>query len=95
MRVWWFIDVPDRLTYHGNVVIFNSTHDLPAPPFGILIEHFRQAVLANMRGEGGVQILDFDRDDSSSMKVFEGGEGRMWLETYFEDRLAPVIADDD
>jgi hypothetical protein len=48
-----------------------------------------------MRGEGGVQILDFDRDDVSSMRVFEGGEGRVWLETFLQDRLAPIVADDD
>jgi hypothetical protein len=85
MQVWWFLDVPDRVTYQGNVVILNSTPDLPAPPYGILVEHLRQAVLANMRGGGGVQVLDFDRDDTSSMRVFEGGEGRVWLETYLQD----------
>lgn len=48
-----------------------------------------------MRGEGGVQVLDCDRDDTSSMRIFEGGEGRVWLETYLQDRLAPIVSDDD
>ena len=41
-----------------------------------------------MKSTGGVQVLDFDRcDDSSTMSVFEEGEGKLWFETVLMEKL--------
>jgi len=80
--------------YDRRVIRFNSTPDLPAPPHAFLMEHFRQAVLANMRGAGQVPDLDFDpKEDGQSMSVFESGEGKRWLERELADKLIPGIDD--
>jgi len=63
------------------LVQFQGTDDLPAPPPAFIYEHFRQAVLANMRGAGQIPDLDFDRtEDSRTMAVLESGPGKEWLE---------------
>ena len=48
-------------------------------------------MLANVRGAGGVIVYDFDPDEHATrMEVFEDGEGKTWLETRLEDKLASV-----
>ena len=95
MRLWFFLDTQERVTYDGNLVQFTDTADLPAPPHALLYEHFKQAVLANMRGAGEVQLLNFDPgEDSQSMDIFEKGAGKIFLETYLKDRL-PITAKEE
>lgn len=73
--------------YDGTVVQFNSTP--PAPPQALLYEHFKQAVLANMRGAGQPQDLEFDpSDDAHAMSTFERGEGKKWLEARLSGKLS-------
>jgi hypothetical protein len=74
--------------YDNRLVQFTSTPALPAPAPQLLLEHFRQAVLANMKGAGKVQVYDIDpSEDSQSMSQFEGGEGKEYLEAYMQDKL--------
>jgi len=95
MQVFFFYD--DGVfspVYDRRVVRFNSTEALPAPPRAFLMEHFKQAVLANMRGAGQAPDLDFDpEEDAQSMSVFESGEGKRWLERELADKLIPGIDD--
>lgn len=80
--------------YDRRLVQFSTaTPDLPAPPRAFIYEHFRQAVLANVKGAGILPNLDFDKDeDAQNMVVFESGDGKEWLETVLADRL---LADDE
>ena len=88
MRVRWFMETPLQTQYDDTLVQFNNTPDLPAPPPQLLMEHFRQAVLANMKGAGKVQIYDIDpSDDAQSMSTFEQGEGKDYLELFLTDKL--------
>jgi hypothetical protein len=88
MRLRWFMEGTYQTMYDQLLVQFNSTPELPAPPPEILMEHFRQAVLANMKGAGKVQTYDIDpSEDAQSMSIFEGGEGKQYLELYLEDKL--------
>lgn len=75
--------------YDRRVVQFRATPELPAPPIELIREHYKQAVLANMRGAGQPLDLDFDDDDSKRMHIFEEGSGKLWLETRLADKLAP------
>ena len=76
------------------LVQFNPTEDLPAPPRAFIFEHFKQAVLANMRGAGQAPNLDFDTtQDSQNMAVFESGHGKEWLERELAGKLVPGIDD--
>src|SRR5947207_12076890 len=82
--------------YDGRIIQFNSTPDLPAPPPVFLYEHFKQAVLANMKGAGQLRDLDFDpTEDAQSMSMFETGSGKEWLETRLADELAPYEGEID
>jgi hypothetical protein len=81
--------------YDGRLIQFNNTASLPAPPYEILYEHFKQAVLANMRGAGEVPLLNYDPDeDSQGMDVFEEGTGKLFFETFLRGRL-PIDMDED
>lgn len=51
--------------YDQRHVQFTPTSDLPAPPQHLLMEHFRQAILTNMKGVGNVQIYDIDPSEDS------------------------------
>ena len=96
MRLRFFLDCMERQLYDGNVVQFTSTPELPAPPHEILYEHFRQAVLANMKGQGEIPILDYDpTDDSQTMSTFESGLGKTYLETFMLEKLATQERADD
>jgi hypothetical protein len=76
--------------YDRRLVQFNSTPELPSPPQALIYEHFRQAVLANMKGAGQPRNFDFDpTEDAQDMSVFESGEGKDWIETALADRLVP------
>ena len=69
---------------------------LPAPPQAFIYEHFRQAVLANMRDAGQPPNLDYDpTDDAQTMSVFEYGNGKEWLETELAGKLIPGMDDLD
>ena len=77
-------------------VQFNGTRELPAPPTAFIWEHFRQAVLANMRGAGQTPNLDFDpSEDSQTMTIFESGAGKEWFETMLAEKLIPGIDDQE
>jgi len=91
MRVTFFwTDNFHQQLFDGRIIQFNSTAELPAPPQALLYEHFRQAVLANMRGAGQPRDLDFDpQEDAQNMSVFEKEAGKEWFETLIADKLAP------
>ena len=85
----FLVPVVDR-----RLVQFNPTEDLPAPPRAFIYEHFKQAVLANMRGAGQAPNLDFDpTEDSQNMSVFESGKGKDWFERELAGKLIPGIDD--
>lgn len=89
MMVRIILDGLERQQYDGRVVQFRHTPDLPAPPYSILHEHWRQFVLANMRGAGEVPYLDYDeQEDSQGMTVFERDEGKLWFETRMMEGLS-------
>lgn len=88
MRVRFFAETLWQQTFDQRQVHFTSTLDLLAPPLAFLMEHFRQAVLANMKGAGKVQVYDIDpSEDSQTMSIFEIGEGKEYLEDFLMDRL--------
>jgi hypothetical protein len=88
MRVRFFVDNMYQQMYDRRQVQFTPTPGLPAPPDVILLEHFRQAVLANMKGAGKVQVYDIDpSEDAQNMSVFEGGEGKEYLEGLLAEKL--------
>jgi hypothetical protein len=88
MLVRWFMEGMYQTMYDQRPVQFNSTPELPSPPPQVLMEHFRQAVLANMKGAGKVQIYDIDPgEDSQTMSTFEDGEGKDYFELLIEDKL--------
>ena len=88
MRGRFFMDNMYQSMYDQRLVQFGSLPDLPAPSSQFLMEHFRQAVLANMKGAGKVQVYDIDpSEDAQSMSVFEGGEGKDYLEAYLQNKL--------
>ena len=74
------------------LVQFTPTPELPAPPLEFIREHFKQAVLANMRGAGQIPNLDYDQtDDSQSMATV--GKGKEWFEISLADKLIPDVDD--
>ena len=74
------------------VVEFFGIDENPAPARALLEDHFRQAVLANMRGSGESRDLDYDKyEHSRSMETFESGGGKQWLEIFLADRLIPDV----
>src|SRR5947207_2317504 len=76
------------------LVQFTPTPENPAPPQALIHEHFKQAVLANMRGAGQIPKLDYDEtDDSQSMATFESGDGKEWFETRLAEKLIPGVDD--
>lgn len=76
-------------TCDGRIVYFNSTPDRQAPPQALLYEHFKQAVLANMKGAGQPRDLDFDpTEDAQRMSQFETDSGKEWFETRMAEKLA-------
>ena len=96
MRLWFFLDCMERQLYDGNGIRFINTPDLPDPPREILYEHFRQAVLANMRGQGEIPILDYDlTENSQAMSTFESSLGKPYLETFMLEKLATQQQTDD
>ena len=86
----FFADDPYyRPTFDGRPIVFNSTVDNPAPPRALIYEHFKQAVLANMKGAGQAPELEFDpTDDAQSMSTFEHGEGKSWFENRLLNKLS-------
>jgi len=81
-----------RSWFHGRLVVFNPNPK--NPPYALLWEHFKQAVLANMRGAGQVPKLDYDEtEDAQSMSVFEKGDGKGWFERRLADQLVSAVDD--
>ena len=91
MQVTFFwSDSVSQQMYDRNVIQFNPSSDPPPPPVELIREHYRQAVLANMKGAGQPRDFDFDpEEDAKSMGVFERGGGKEWLETLMADKLGP------
>jgi hypothetical protein len=88
MRVRFFVETLWQQTFDQRQVYFTLTPDLPAPPLAFLMEHFGQAVLANMKGAGKVQVYDIDpSEDSQTRSIFETGEGKEYLENFLMDKL--------
>jgi len=76
--------------YDGRVVQFSSNQDLPPPPQRLLYEHFKQAILANMKRAGQPRDLDFDpTKDTQTMSVFETGFEKEWFEIKTTNKLIP------
>jgi len=89
MMVHIVLDGLERQQYDGRVVQFRPSPDHPAPPPAILHEHWKQFVLANMRGGGEIPSLDYDeQEDSQRMSAFERGEGKLWFETKMLEELS-------
>ena len=83
----FFVQTLEQQTYEGRVVQFNN-YPSPAPPTEFLQEHFKQAVLANMKGAGKVPFLDFDpEEDSRSLATFQGDEGKTTLEQLMMSKI--------
>lgn len=84
----FFADSFGQLIHDGRVVQFNDSPEYPAPPVALLYEHFKQAVLANMKGAGNVPFLSFDPDeDSQSLASFDGPEGKSLFEEVMKSKL--------
>jgi hypothetical protein len=67
--------------YDGRIVQFNNLPEHPAPPAIFLREHFKQAVLANMKGAGKVQFFDQDpSSDLQDMSMYEKGDEKEYFE---------------
>ena len=78
-----------RQQFDGIIVHFISTAQNPRPPQRLLFEHYKQAVLANMKGAGQPRDIEFDpTDDAHAMSTFESGEGKEWFEGRLLDKLA-------
>jgi hypothetical protein len=86
--VKFFVQTLEQQTYDNRVVQFNNYPLLPAPPVEFLLEHFKQAVLANMKGAGKVPFLDFDpEEDARSLATFDGAEGKLVMEQVIMNKL--------
>lgn len=84
----FFIQGLDQQVYDGRIAQFNNYPTLPAPPAALLFEHFKQAVLANMKGAGKIPFLDYDpSEDSQGLDAFEGREGKVLMETVMMEKL--------
>src|SRR5208282_2074124 len=95
MQVIFFSDNL-QLQFDRRPVHFIVTPELSASPNALIWEHFRQAVLANMRGVGQTSNLDFDpSEDSQTMTVFESGAGKEWFETMLAEKLISGIDDQE
>jgi len=78
------------------LIQFTAGTENPVPPVAFIQEHFKQAVLANMRGAGQIPNLDYDEtEDAQSMATFEAGEGREWFETRLAEKLIAGVDDKD
>jgi hypothetical protein len=85
----FFVPTLEQQAYDGRVIQFNNSPTLPAPPAALLYEHFKQAVLANMKGAGKVPFLDFDPDeDSRSLATFDNPEGKIVIEQVMMNKLS-------
>jgi hypothetical protein len=94
--MFFFTDNVLQPLFDRRLIQFNAGQDLPAPPQAFLWEHFRQAVLANMRGAGQAPDLKFEpSEDSHDMSAFESGDGKEWLERELKTKLVPGIDDNE
>jgi hypothetical protein len=84
----FFIENMLQPMYDGRQVQFTGTPDLPSPATEFFLDHFRQAVFANMKGAGKVQVYDYDpNEDAQNMSIFESGEGKEYLEEFMKKKL--------
>jgi len=87
-QVMFFKEGPDQQLYDGQRVQFNSTADNPAPPPAFLYEHFKQAVLANMKGGGKIPFLDYDpSEEGDGLSYLDSEDAQKVLETVVWDKL--------
>ena len=95
MRATFFIDdIANTPLFDRRLVQFTDTPELPAPPQAFIFHHFKQAILANVRGAGQSVNLDFHpEEDSRNMSIFESGDGKEWLERELAGKLIPGIDD--
>lgn len=75
--------LPDQPLYDGRFIQFNNPAENPAPPTAFLYEHFKQAVLANMKGAGKVPFLDYDPSQE--------GDGLSYLDDEETERLETLV----
>jgi len=88
MRVRFFIDNMLQTMYDNLRAQFTPNDDLPPPTVEFFIYHFRQAVLANMKGTRKVTVYYYEpTDDAQSMSVFVTGEGKEYFEGFLEKKL--------
>lgn len=74
----------------GRKVTFRSSR---APPLEFLAEHFRQAVLANVRGAGQRALLEYE-DEHRDVLTLAGLENG-WLDVRRTEPLAPRYDEDE
>ena len=92
----FFVPGYHQQVFDGQIVRFNNPIADPAPPQPLVYEHFKQAVLANMKGAGKVPFLDYDpSEDSQSLSAFEGPEGKVVLEAVLANKLGGLGMDDN
>src|SRR5579859_3029789 len=78
------------------LVQFIAGPENPVPMVAFIQEHFKQAVLASMRGSGQIPNLDYDEtEDAQSMATFEAHEGKEWFKTRLAEKLIAVVDDKD
>ena len=82
-RIMFFKEGPYQQWLDGRVVAFNSTPESPAPPQAFLYKHFKQAVLANMKGAGKVPFIDYDPSQE--------GDGLSYLDDENTERLETLV----
>ena len=84
----FFKEGPDQQLYDGRPVQFNGTAENPDPPQAFLYEHFKQAVLANMKGAGKIPFLDYDpSEEGEGLSYLDCEEASKVLETVTWDKL--------
>lgn len=83
----FFMALPDQPLYDGRFIQFNNATENPAPPPVFLYEHFKQAVLANMKGAGKVPFLDYDPSQEGDGLSYLDDENTERLETLMWTRL--------
>lgn len=72
------LQIAPETLYDGQVAQIRNSEDHSEPCREIFYKHFKQYILANVRGAGAVTVYDFDLDEHAQrMSVFEEGEGKV------------------
>lgn len=92
---FWSNGFPQSQYDRRQITFPTVTAGLPPPPRAFLYEHFRQAVLANMRGADTIPNLDFNKEEEARDMVRLGeGDGKDSLETFLADQLVEKNLED-